>query len=153
MKKEYVLILALILGVYGGAVAQDMAMNEMNEDAVAVEVVGNEVIGNVESANVAINEENADIAPVTNAVISNTEVIAGIITEKVIVGNTICPVRGVAIQPGTLAQFEYNGKIYNFCCPMCIETFKEDPEKYLKNLAEKEKAAAEAADAAAVGKK
>ena len=63
--------------------------------------------------------------------------------EKVIVGNKICPVTGEEIAPGAQAQFEYKGKVYNFCCPMCIETFKQDPEKYIKNLAEKEKAAAE----------
>ncbi|MBF0503842.1 MAG: TRASH domain-containing protein [Candidatus Omnitrophica bacterium] len=29
-------------------------------------------------------------------------------------------------------KFEYNGKIYNLCCPMCIKDFKTDPEKYSK---------------------
>lgn len=29
---------------------------------------------------------------------------------------------------------EYNGKTYYFCCPSCIETFNENPEKYIKKL-------------------
>ncbi|MBF0123435.1 MAG: YHS domain-containing protein [Candidatus Omnitrophica bacterium] len=40
------------------------------------------------------------------------------------------------------AAYEYNGKIYNFCCPGCIATFKADPEKYGK-VAEDEVAAAQ----------
>jgi len=30
------------------------------------------------------------------------------------------------------AVLEYNGKIYHFCCPDCLESFKKDPEKYIK---------------------
>ncbi|MBI1810454.1 MAG: YHS domain-containing protein [Nitrospirae bacterium] len=46
------------------------------------------------------------------------------------VGNKICPVSGEKIDEKTKATYEYNGKIYNFCCPMCVEEFKKDPEKY-----------------------
>lgn len=54
--------------------------------------------------------------------------------ETVNVGNKICPVSGEQIgqegmQPAT---YEYKGKIYNFCCPMCIDSFKKNPEKYIK---------------------
>jgi len=35
------------------------------------------------------------------------------------------------MQPAT---YEYQGKIYNFCCPMCIGSFKKDPEKYIKKV-------------------
>ena len=34
--------------------------------------------------------------------------------------------------------YEYEGKIYNFCCPMCIGEFKKDPQKYI-DIIEKEK--------------
>ena len=52
-------------------------------------------------------------------------------TEKgsaVNVGNEICPVGGEAVDGMT--TYEYKGKIYNFCCPMCIDEFKKNPEKY-----------------------
>lgn len=29
---------------------------------------------------------------------------------------------------------EYQGKIVGFCCKDCIDEFKKDPEKYLKNI-------------------
>lgn len=53
-------------------------------------------------------------------------------------GNKICPVMGEKIDEKTKATYEYKGKIYNFCCPMCIESFKKNPESYIKNI-EKEK--------------
>lgn len=56
------------------------------------------------------------------------------------VGNTICPVSGEKIYDKTKATYEYEGKIYNFCCPMCIESFKQDPQKYIKKIDEQAKA-------------
>jgi len=53
-------------------------------------------------------------------------------------GNTICPVSGEKIgEMGEAVKVEYNGKIYNLCCPFCVTTFNEDPEKYAK-IAEKQ---------------
>lgn len=54
------------------------------------------------------------------------------------VGNEICPVSGenVEVMGGGIEHI-YGGKIYNLCCPNCVETFKEDPEKYIKALEEK----------------
>ncbi len=64
-------------------------------------------------------------------------------TEQVkkaeVVGNKICPVSGEKIDEKMKETYEYKGKIYNFCCPMCIEEFKKDPEKYIEKM-EKEKA-------------
>ncbi|MDO8579937.1 MAG: YHS domain-containing protein [Candidatus Omnitrophota bacterium] len=67
-------------------------------------------------------------------------------TKAVEVGNKICPVSGEKIaapgeknEMGGAVQYEYNGKIYNFCCPMCIKDFKKNPEKYSK-IAEDEAA-------------
>jgi len=51
-------------------------------------------------------------------------------------GNKICPVSGEKINEKTKATYEYNGKIYNFCCPMCIDEFKKDPEKYIEKVKE-----------------
>lgn len=60
------------------------------------------------------------------------------------VNNKICPVSGEKIDEKTKATYEYKGKIYNFCCEMCIDEFKKDPEKYLKKIEEeKQKAAAQ----------
>ena len=50
------------------------------------------------------------------------------------VGNKTCPVSGEIIDEENKVTYEYKGKIYNFCCSMCIEEFKKDPEKYLKEL-------------------
>ncbi|MEW6102019.1 MAG: YHS domain-containing protein [Candidatus Omnitrophota bacterium] len=52
------------------------------------------------------------------------------------VGNKICPVSGDKIDEAIKATYEYEGKIYNFCCPMCIEEFKKDPDKYIKKVEE-----------------
>ena len=43
------------------------------------------------------------------------------------VGNKICPVGGEAVDGMT--TYEYQGKAYNFCCPMCVDTFKENPQQ------------------------
>ena len=58
-------------------------------------------------------------------------------------GNKVCPVSGDKIDEKLKATYEYEGKIYNFCCAMCIDEFKKDPEKYIKKVEEemqKEKA-------------
>ncbi|MCL4491344.1 MAG: YHS domain-containing protein [Nitrospirae bacterium] len=55
------------------------------------------------------------------------------------VGNKVCPVSGETIDEKAKETYEYKGKIYNFCCPMCIEEFKKDPGKYIEKM-EKEKA-------------
>jgi YHS domain-containing protein len=50
------------------------------------------------------------------------------------VGNQICPVTGLKIDEKTKATYEYQGKIYNFCCAMCIDPFKADSDKYIKKV-------------------
>jgi len=49
-------------------------------------------------------------------------------------GNKICPVLGEPIDKANKAIYEYKGKIYNFCCAGCIETFKKDPQKYIDKV-------------------
>lgn len=56
--------------------------------------------------------------------------------EAVNVGNKICPVSGDKIKEETKATYEYEGRIYNFCCPQCIEEFKKEPQKYIKKVEE-----------------
>ena len=50
----------------------------------------------------------------------------------VVVGNKVCPVSGTAIPADALGKetVEYNGKVYNLCCPACKETFLKDAAKY-----------------------
>ena len=58
-------------------------------------------------------------------------------TAPVEVGNKICPVTGEEIKDsdmGEAAKVEYNGKIYNLCCSMCVKDFKKDPETYIKKV-------------------
>ena len=60
--------------------------------------------------------------------------------ESVNVGNKICPVSGGKIEEKLKSTYEYEGKIYNICCAMCIDEFKKDPEKYIKKVEEELKA-------------
>lgn len=55
------------------------------------------------------------------------------------VGNKICPVSGDKVpvpgeksSMGDAVKYEYNGKLYNLCCKMCIKDFRKNPEKYSK---------------------
>ena len=52
--------------------------------------------------------------------------------EAANVGNKICPVSGERIEEKTKVVYEYKGKIYNLCCPACIEEFKKNPDKYIQ---------------------
>jgi YHS domain-containing protein len=45
---------------------------------------------------------------------------------------TTCPVMGGAINRNIYTDYE--GKRIYFCCPVCIEEFKKDPQKYLQKM-------------------
>ncbi len=45
---------------------------------------------------------------------------------------TICPVEGGKIDKNIYT--DYQGKRIYFCCSGCIDSFKKDPEKYLKQM-------------------
>ena len=51
-------------------------------------------------------------------------------------GNKICPISQEAIDEKLKSVYEYEGKIYNFCCAMCIDDFKKDPQRYIKIVEE-----------------
>jgi len=64
------------------------------------------------------------------------------IAQPMEVGNKHCPVSGDKVgQMGPPIKFQYNGKTYNLCCPMCIKSFKNNPEKYSKIADDEVKAA------------
>lgn len=48
--------------------------------------------------------------------------------------NTVkCPVSGETFNKSdNTDSMEYQGKTYYFCCPNCLEKFKENPDKYIK---------------------
>jgi YHS domain-containing protein len=66
---------------------------------------------------------------------------ASIVAKGQEVGNKICPVSGEKIGQDGMepATYEYEGKIYNFCCASCIEEFKKNPVKYIKIVEEEMK--------------
>ena len=45
---------------------------------------------------------------------------------------TNCPVLGSPVNKNVYT--DYNGKRIYFCCPPCIQKFKKDPEKYMKQF-------------------
>lgn len=59
-------------------------------------------------------------------------------SQPVEVGNKICPVSGEEIKKGEEFQVEYEGKVYNLCCKMCVKDFNKNPEKYIEKLEELE---------------
>ena len=61
-------------------------------------------------------------------------------SDPVVVGNQICPVMGVKIEEQSKVTYEYEGKIYNFCCHGCVEAFKRNPQKYIDKVGEELKA-------------
>lgn len=58
------------------------------------------------------------------------------VTQATELNNKICPVSGEKIDEKTKVAYEYEGKIYNFCCQMCIDEFKNDPQKYIDKVKE-----------------
>ena len=57
---------------------------------------------------------------------------AGKVSKAVDVGNEVCPISDDKVDGKT--TYEYKGKIYNFCCPMCIPEFKKNPGKYIAKV-------------------
>lgn len=58
--------------------------------------------------------------------------------------SAVCPVMGSRIPDVSKApggKMVYKGKTYYFCCPACKPLFKKNPEKYIKQMHEREAAA------------
>lgn len=57
--------------------------------------------------------------------------------QPVEAGNRICPVSGEEVgSMGDGYKVEYNGVVYNLCCPGCEAEFLKDPEKYIQIVEE-----------------
>ena len=50
------------------------------------------------------------------------------------VNNVICPVSEDDIVAAEAVKYEYDGKIYSFCCDACVEHFKKYPDKFVHRL-------------------
>ena len=84
-------------------------------------------------------ENHSKIAQTDTAAHEHThapEAQSAAVKEAVDAGNKVCPVGGEKIEEAMKAAYEYEGKIYNFCCAMCIDEFKNDPQKYIKKIEE-----------------
>lgn len=46
--------------------------------------------------------------------------------------NATCPVSGDKVSGKDFV--EYEGKKYGLCCPMCVNKFNKNPEKYLAEI-------------------
>lgn len=44
----------------------------------------------------------------------------------------VCPVSGMAIEPGSGVEYSYLGTKYKFCCNTCMKKFKAEPMDYIK---------------------
>ena len=70
-------------------------------------------------------------APVINATATTTAAIE----QPLAIANKICPVSGEKIKAGEMGEMvtkEYNGKMVNLCCKMCIKDFDKNPAKFTK---------------------
>jgi len=75
---------------------------------------------------------SGDSAKTTNAPASKPAVTAP--AAPATVAQTTCPVMGNKIDKNVYTDYE--GKRVYFCCPDCIATFKKDPAKCIKKLAD-----------------
>lgn len=48
--------------------------------------------------------------------------------------NKFCPVQKDHPVDDRVPTYEYNGMQIGFCCPDCVDEFKRDPEKYMKDM-------------------
>lgn len=95
----------------------------------------------------AAEEATKETSAVT--VTTTTEVAAAVpaVTTPVIAGNKVCPVTGETIKELGKDTVEFEGKVYNLCCPDCKVKFLAEPTKYTA-IVEKEMATATPEEAA-----
>ena len=48
--------------------------------------------------------------------------------------NKTCPVMGGKVSKDTQYKAVHKGKTIGFCCAGCVDAFKANPDKYLKNI-------------------
>lgn len=45
------------------------------------------------------------------------------------------PVCGMSVDPETAIAVEYDGRIYYFCESACADTFRDDPDRWIPDVA------------------
>ena len=90
--------------------------------------------GNAEDSHSRIAQ--ADTATHEHGHTPAQETTPAVTKEAVNVGNKICPIGGEKIEEAMKATYEYESKVYNFCCAMCIDELKKDPAKAIKKIEE-----------------
>ena len=126
-----IVVMAVIFSLSGNLYAHE----GMNHDE-GMETMDHEKGAMMEHDGSTMNE-STNTANETH--VTTEEGVKTLLWELPNVGNKICPVSGDKIPPsgekgdmGEVVQYEYNGKIYNLCCKMCVKDFKKNPEKYSK---------------------
>jgi YHS domain-containing protein len=82
-----------------------------------------EPVSAAEAVEKAFKDAGIEIDEDTKAVID---------AAKIKAEQTVCPIMGNKIDKSI--STEYKGQKVYFCCAMCIDTFKKEPEKYLSKL-------------------
>lgn len=71
----------------------------------------------------------------THEMIHHKEIVVDSVEVAVGPWNKLCPVMGNKVDP-EVPTVEFEGKAYGFCCAGCDDKFRNNPEKYSKNLSE-----------------
>jgi YHS domain-containing protein len=89
-------------------------------------------------AAIAVEDDRGDSeVSITAEKVQGTQEELSSMGKPVNIGNKICPVSDEEIGlMGEGVQVEYEGKIYNLCCPMCVQTFNAEPQKYIEKINE-----------------
>ena len=84
---------------------------------------------------VLVTNETESTGVVTEATSPATQV-ESTAQAPVSVGNKVCPVTGLKIEKLGENTVEYQGKVYNLCCPDCKDGFLKNPDKYIAKVNE-----------------
>ena len=108
-------------------------MNPENQKSSGHSQAGMTMSGmNMSDENTSMKKTAEMTTPVAAMDMSNEKKVQ---SKKALVPQKTCPVMGNPIDKKIFA--DYKGKRVYFCCPGCLPTFKQDPEKYLKILSDK----------------
>lgn len=117
------LLFLVLLGCIGYAYAQD----DQEQTAVwSMDTTNLESDITADRADSAITADTADV-------VSSDD------NSAIEANNKLCPFDLVKISQDNKFQYNYKSKIYNFHSLSCINKFKVDPDKYLKDWEEEER--------------
>ncbi len=125
----------------GGIVLRDTVSSVKSFDVNTTTVISDQVTGRIGSSDIQDGDKvkviysESDQGPVAVTILRLSA--GGAVEAPAVVdaGNKICPVMGDKVSGKD--YYDYNGKRYGLCCPMCPATFAKDPAKYAA-IADKE---------------